>query len=108
MSLVRRVFVSMPADEWLTKNQNDLKWAVVDRIERSHYTAEIFTNPRGGSGLISGKAWTPSDADQIFRRCAGAVLIGLPRWNLGRIKLPSEFCHYEGAVARTLGLPTLI
>ena len=39
--------------------------------------------------------------------------LGMPRWNFQDVKwrsrlLPTEFNHYEGALARTLGLPTLV
>ena len=98
----------MPADEWLSDSQNALKWAVVDRVRSLGFVPEIFTNPRGDISLAAGKSWSAPDADDIFRRCVGAVLIGLPRWDFGGIKLPSEFCYYEGALARTLGLPTLV
>lgn len=99
----------MPADEWLRDNQNALKWAVVERVRSLGYVAEIFTNPNGDdASLAAGRAWSASDADDVFRRCSGAVLIGLPRWDFGDVKLASEFCHYEGAIARTLRLPTLI
>jgi CAP12/Pycsar effector protein, TIR domain len=51
-------------------------------------------------------------ADYVVRRCVGAVIIGLPRWVFstreGERKLPTEFCHYEGALAFTLGLPMLV
>lgn len=47
-----------------------------------------------------------------MRRCEGCVLLGFPRWringNSGQIHLPTEFNHYEGAVAHTLGLPLLV
>ena len=40
------------------------------------------------------------------------LIIGLPRWvfptGQGTISLATEFCHYEGAVAYTLGLPMLV
>jgi hypothetical protein len=46
-----------------------------------------------------------------MRRCAGAVLIGLPFFDAklaGRqFWLPTDYCQYEGAVARTLRLPIL-
>jgi len=103
----------MPADRWLTPNLNDLKWAIVDEIEKLGYTPEVFTNPKGKAGLASWRAWTPRDADEIARRCVGAALIGMPRWKLKTdagddINLPTEYCHYEGALARTLALPTLV
>jgi hypothetical protein len=47
-----------------------------------------------------------------MRRCEGCVLLGFPRWRIngdnGQVHLPTEFNHYEGAVAHTLGLPLLV
>jgi hypothetical protein len=113
MPITRRIYVSLPADPWLPDNLNELKWGIVEEIEKLGYTPEIFTNPRGRPGLASAKAWNPRDADLIARRCAGAALLGMPRWTfqdkLGEeALLPTEFNHYEGALARTLGLPTLV
>ena len=111
-TLTRRVYVSLPADPWLPDNLNRLKWAIVDEIEKLGYTPEVFTNPRGKPGLASARAWNPRDADEIARRCAGAAVLGMPRWRFRdeteEVLLPTEFNHYEGALARTLGLPTLV
>jgi len=113
MPITRRIYVSLPADPWLPRNLNDLKWGIVEEIEKLGYTPEIFTNPKGSPGLASPKAWNPRDADEIARRCVGAAVLGMPRWRFQDIHgepvlLPTEFNHYEGALARTLGLPTLV
>ena len=113
MSVTRRIYVSLTADRWLPKSMNDLKWAIVDEIENLGYTPEIFTNPRGKPGLASSRAWGARDADEVARRCMGAAIIGMARWefkdsNGKDARLPTEFNHYEGALARTLGLPTLV
>jgi hypothetical protein len=117
MSITRRVYVSMPADEWLTAAQNELKWKLVEKIERltiegSRVRTEIFNDPRGSDSLASAFAWSAQQAEDIMRRCIGAVLIGLPRWTFdtpeGIMKIATEFCHYEGAVARTLQLPMMV
>ena len=113
MTITRRIYVSLPADPWLPRNLNELKWGIVDEIEKLGYTPEIFTNPKGKPGLASPKAWNPRDADHIARRCVGAALLGMARWQFqdqdGQpALLPTEFNHYEGALARTLGLPTLV
>jgi hypothetical protein len=47
-----------------------------------------------------------------MRRSVGAVLLGFQNWSAERISgrqsaLPTEYCHYEGAVAFTHGLPIL-
>lgn len=113
MSVTRRIYVSLPADPWLPKNLNDLKWGIVEEIAKLGYLPEIFTNPRGMPGLASAKAWNPRDAGDIARRCIGAAIIGMPRWRFQDTQgqealLPTEFNHYEGAVAHMLGLPTLV
>ena len=80
--------------------------------QQAGYIPEIFFNPRAKRGLASGKAFTALEAEVVAKRCFGAVIIGLPRWTFrtddGDIKIASEFCHYEGALARSFGLPTLI
>jgi hypothetical protein len=113
VQVTRRIYVSMPADHWLPANLNTLKWGVVEEIEKLGYIPEIFTNPRGRPGLASARAWSPSDADDIARHCRGAAILGMPRWRFQDEKshpvlLPTEFNHYEGALARTLGLPTFV
>jgi hypothetical protein len=112
MPVTRRIYVSMPADVWLTPEQNSMKWGVVERIEQLGYTPEIFTDPTGRKSLSAGLSWSASDADEIARNCHGAAIIGLPRWVFkareGMVYLPSEYCHYEGAIARTFGIPLLI
>jgi hypothetical protein len=106
------VFVSMPADRWLGPVQNELKWSLVDRIEALGYVPEIFLDPTGRTSLSAPHAWSADRVDQIARHCHGAALIGLPRWTFGAkegtVLLPTEFSHYEGALARTLALPLLI
>jgi hypothetical protein len=113
MLITRRIYVSLPADRWLSPSMNDLKWAIVEEIENLGFTPEIFTNPKGKPGLASSRAWGARDADEIARRCAGAAVIGMARWNFldtggNDVRLPTEFSHYEGCLARTLGLPTLV
>jgi hypothetical protein len=113
MSITRRIYVSLPADRWLKANINALKWGIVEEIEKLKYTAEIFTNPKGKRSLASAKSWNPRDADDIARRCVGAAIIGMPRWKFQDeehqpVLLPTEFNHYEGALAHTLGLPRLV
>lgn len=113
VQITRRIYVSLPADPWLPPNLNELKWGIVEEIRKLGYTPEIFSNPRGMPGMASPKGWNPRDADEIARRCSGAAVIGMARWQFqdgqgNPVLLPTEFNHYEGALARTLGLPTLV
>lgn len=108
----KRIFVSLPADQWLTKQENRTKWAIVEAVEGLGYTAEIFLDPRGTASLAAPQAWSALAFEEVMRRCEGCVILGFPRWripsNLGEVQLPTEFNHYEGAVAYTLGLPLLV
>jgi predicted nucleotide-binding protein with TIR-like domain len=112
VSLIRRIHISMPADRHLSPAQNALKWGVVERIERLGYSAEIFNDPTGRKSLAASMVWTADAVDEVVRRCQGTVIIGLPRWKFESPErtdlLPTEFSQYEGAVARTLGLPLLV
>lgn len=63
MPIKRRVFVSLPSDEWLPPNLNALKWGIVDEIAKLGYLPEIFTNPKGMPGFAAPKAWSKLPAD---------------------------------------------
>lgn len=105
----RRVFVSMPADRWLSKQENDLKWAIVQRIEGLGFVTEVFTDPTGTKSLSASLAWSPSNCEEVMRRCEGCALLGFPRWRSPHFQysFATEFSHYEGALAYTLKLPLL-
>lgn len=107
-----RIFVSLPADNWLTDQENEVKWEIVSRIENIGYTTEIFFDPRGTSSIAASKAWTATECEAVMRRCDGCVLLGFPRWRLTQESipfwLPTDFNHYEGALAFTLDLPLLV
>jgi len=112
MPVTRRVNVILPDDRWCSEAENDFKWAIVERVEALGLVAEIFHDPRGTDSLCAPMAWTAENADFISRRCVGAVLIGLPRWRFdsprGPVLLPTEFSHFQGALAWQLGLPLLV
>jgi hypothetical protein len=106
-----RIFVSMPADAWQSEAERELKWGIVKRIEKLGYVTEVFTDPRGTDSLAASMSWSRQDCEAVMRRCDGCVLIGMPRWRMGagaeHVALPTEFNHYEGAVAQMLRLPLL-
>jgi hypothetical protein len=104
-----RIFVSMPADAWQTPQERQLKWGIVKRIEALGYVSEVFTDPRGTDSVAASLSWSRDACEAVMRRCDGCVLIGMRRWQMvqGGLHeaLPSEFNHYEGAVALMLRLP---
>ena len=84
----------------------------MEKIGECGFLPEIFHDPFPRPSLAGGQAWSPNAADEVARRCVGAVIIGLPRWvyeNSGtEYRHASEYCHYEGALARTLRIPLLL
>ena len=113
MPMKRRIFVSSPRDEYLDDRRNEVKWAIVEEIEKLGYETQVFGSPDGGKGLAAGKSWSPADAQEVMRRCIGAAILGFPVWQgsrgrgTKRVGLVTEYCHYEGAIARAYKLPIL-
>jgi len=110
--ILRRIFVSSPRDEHLDPDRNALKWSIIREIEALGYEAQVFGAPEGARGLAS-ETWSAQAAEDVMRRCVGAAILGFPIWecsgkNSGESALlVTEYCHYEGALARTCGLPIL-
>lgn len=111
MSVNRRIFVSAPRDIRLDEKRISIKRAIVDQIEQLGYEPQIFLDPGGGRGLAAGVGWNLGEVERVATRCIGAALIGLPFWKIsstGReLWLPTDYCQYEGAVARANRLPIL-
>jgi hypothetical protein len=97
-------------DHHLDQNQRQVVQAVLQLISDAGFEPQRFLY----SGLPASLGWNFQTLEEVMRRCVGAVIFALPRRTLSepgdpdRILLPTEWNHYEGAVANTLGLPTLI
>ena len=107
----RRVFVSVPVDSHLDDDQRKLVVSIIRLIGDNGFEAQRFMI----SGLPASMGWNFKTVEEVMKRCVGAVIIAFPRWivsppdsNTPPAKCPTEWNHYEGAVANTLGLPTLI
>jgi hypothetical protein len=113
MTITRRIFVSSPRIRYLDNRRKELKRAIVKEIEALGYKAQMFGSAEESRGLASDKTWSPKDADDVMKRCVGAAILGFPIWQCRgatadkTVSLVSEYCHYEGAIARTLGPPIL-
>jgi hypothetical protein len=108
----RRVFISVPADNHLQPRQREVVNAVLQLISGAGFEPQRFLY----SGLPASMGWNFQTVDEVMRRCVGAVVFAFPRWKLPDTDdtdgepflLPTEYNHYEGAVANTLRLPMLI
>jgi hypothetical protein len=104
----------MPADQWLAPNQNRLKWKIVEQIEMLGYVPEVFSSSTKyiKKSIAGPQAWNPDAAFKVASHSTGAVIIGLPRWtaeiNGKTLLFASDYCQYEGALFKSLQLPTLI
>jgi hypothetical protein len=112
MAVDRRVFVSGPRERYLDDRKKGLRKAILSAIEELGYELTAFGTPAGGAGLAARETWSGDDAIRAMRRCVGVVLLGFPyypRENAAdrSANLVTEYCHYEGALASMLGLPTL-
>ena len=113
MTITRRIFVSSPRIEYLNSRHKEIKRAIVKEIEALGYEAQIFGSAEESRGLASRRSWSPKDAEEVMKRCVGAAILGFPLWQCSEatadktVSLVSEYCHYEGAIARTLRLPIL-
>ena len=113
MSVLRRMYVSVPGDSRLSESQIALKWAVIEAITNAGYVPEIFYSERPQAGSLTyGRNWSFAECSAVMRRCVGAVIIGLPRHQLatedGPIRLPTEYAHIEGTLAVEQQLPTFL
>ena len=106
MATKQRVFVSAPADGHLEPWQKKVKTKIVDAVKAAGFEPQMF----GVSGLPLKMAWSFDNVDKVLARCQGALVIALARqrYEDDTVALPSEYNHYEGAAAHTLGLPLLI
>ena len=112
----KKIFISSPRDIYLKAKGDDresFKHSVIHKIEELGYKLQYY-NPgvaAGGSGIAEGKSWDYKEVKEIIGGCAGVVLIGLRYWSDciqagdNKINLVTEYCHYEGAIARTYNLP---
>ncbi len=104
----RRIFVSHTKDSVLNEKQLKFKNAVIEKIKAEGFIPEIFSI----SGNSRSLSWSFDNVEKVMRTCCGAIMIAFPRWEFTEgdyvIKMPSEYSHYEGAIALKHKLPTLI
>lgn len=104
-----RVYVSSPTDAHLTPWQKKLKKGVLDQLIAAGLEPQVF----GERGLPIKMAWSFDAAEQMMSDCQAAVVLALARHRFSvhggaPVSFPSEYNHYEGALAVTYNLPLLI
>jgi hypothetical protein len=110
MLVPRRIYVSSPIPGNLDDRFRSAREELLERLQAAGYEPQEF----GLSGLPESLQWTFRDADQVMRRCQGAVIMAFPRQDPAvgdgpRRRLPpTEYNHFEGALAVAHKVPRLI
>lgn len=108
-----KVLISAPLDEHLTAEQLSIKKLLVSEIERRGFAPQEFLR----RGIVARRSWTFHNAIDIIAQCRGVLVLGLARsrWrgtdedSKDKIYLcPSEYSHFEGAIALARGVSTFI
>lgn len=128
MTPAYRIYISAPADSNLSSGQLELKRSVVEAIRKEGFEPQEFF----GSGIPKAMAWSFEKAELVMSRCHGAAILAFARWlvyertprsawrtepvdtsneerqTAPSFYLPSEYNHFEGALAFTRRLPWLV
>jgi hypothetical protein len=104
----RRIYVSAPGDSTLNDHYLSVKKHVLQRLKAAKYEPQQFAV----SGLPKNMSWTFQNADEVMRACQGAIILAFPRIVLSdgenSYAFPTEYNHFEGALAVAHRVPRLI
>lgn len=110
MSLNPRIFISAPVDASLTPVQLSFKTAILKKVKQAGLEPQEFNV----SGLPIRNGWTFQNVENVMQKCQGAIVLAFGRYshtmtiNNQVIVMPTEYNHYEGALALALDKETLI
>ena len=115
MAQAYRIYISAPADSNLSREQLDLKRSIIGAIAKEGFEPQEFF----ASGLpqVMAMAWTFENVELVMSRCHGVAILAFARWLASHANeegegpsyyLPSQYCHFEGALAFARRLPRLV
>lgn len=105
MSYLPKIYIHAPYKSELM-DRVAVKSAILDLLRGEGLDPQEFHV----SGLPRGDSWTFDRAIDVMRQCDGAIILALARWvdSKGLNPVPSEYSHFEGALAMARGIPTLV
>lgn len=118
-----RIFVSVPDDLHLDDRRKALKRAIIGFVKKQGFNVVGFEPEQWGARLVKNlQTWEMAKANQLIRRCDGALVLALARLHVrvvapndfnnadaGRIfPQPTPYNHLEGALALAQQLPLLL
>jgi hypothetical protein len=108
MNYKPRIFISCIYKLEKDSPQKRIKNEIIKRVINAGFDPQIFLE----AGLAEDMSWNFDSVYSIFKKCDGAVILGLSRWSSQNknetIGMPTEYNHYEGALAASLKIPLLI
>ena len=103
-----KIFISCIYKLEKESKQKLIKNEVIRKVKEAGFEPQIFLE----SGIAQDRAWSFASLMDVLKRCDGAVILGLSRWSpqtqSSDSQIPTEYNHYEGALAASLNLPLLI
>jgi hypothetical protein len=105
-----RVYISAPVQSHLTDEQRALKSTILQAIEDEGFDLQIFHE----RGIPKRQGWSFSGANELMGLCHGAAVLAFAKWRDAKTlggevaDLPSEFNHFEGALAIAHNVPLLL
>lgn len=101
-----RIYIHAPYQP--EPSRAEVKRGILAQIRRLGFDAQEFHV----SGIPRGDAWSFRRALEVMQQCDGALVLALMRWmesdGTTSIPIPSEYSHFEGALALSRNLPTLV
>lgn len=86
----------------------EVKHGILEKIRGLGFDPQEFHV----SGIPKGDSWSFDRAIEVMRQCDGALILALMRWmssdGATRIPIPSDYSHFEGALALSCKLPSLV
>jgi hypothetical protein len=127
MTQAYRIYISAPTDSNLSPEQLELKRSIIEAIRKEGFEPQEFFK----SGIPKAMAWSFEKAELVMSRCHGAAILAFARWlayernprspwrtepaplsseeaMAPSFYIPSEYNHFEGALAFTRRIPRLV
>jgi Predicted nucleotide-binding protein containing TIR-like domain len=103
-----RIFISCIYKLEKDSPQKRIKDEIIKQIKNAGFEPQIFLE----EGLAEDMTWNFDSVYSVLKKCDGAVILGLSRWSIKDKDelsgMPTEYNHYEGALAASLKLPMMI
>jgi hypothetical protein len=106
-----RIYISCrydPRRRFLDHARQSLREGILQCVREQGFEPQEF----GVSGLPQGSDWDFARARDVMLQCDGALVIAIAQWFTEEggipVPVPSEYSHFEGALAIGARIPLLV